>query len=465
MAQKKNKGKGHSTSQTLKSAAGRAGKKKHTGISKDAMTDLRYGFGGTYNPGSTWKKMNPRQRQVAKRVARRTGKSLSGFLGGGPRALQERNAAGIKKQATNQAKAAYAPEVNELNDRELKSKALYDKQVADEEKFGMWAAGEQAKLQTRAQAADEALRGTYQQIATAQNQTFDAASQQAGQQGGASGSAGPDVAGAATYGQGEVELARTAAAGATGAAAREAASRTASRAELRGVLQSSQIDRTREAREGHFDQLRADLTKIGEQRKDLSLRRSADISKEMSRLRDQEIDKAQANRESKMLGQELGIKAYDAKTERLNDIAQNRLNWKKYKADLTDKQLGRALDQAKLKLAERDLSRKERADASLAAHRIQQEIQARKNAKGGGGPGGKDWSEGALNAWGDIVDLSGSKGNLGQRPDGVSKLQWEASRAIKGGGRLTYDLYHRLIEANIAVPPKYKPKSSGTGPH
>ena len=71
-----------------------------------------------------------------------------------------------------------------------------------------------------------------------------------------------------------------------------------------------------------------------------------------------------------------------------NDAAENRLNWKKYKSDLSMDQLKAALDRAKLDLTARDLTRKERADAERARANLEDELIARRKLKQGKGGSG-----------------------------------------------------------------------------
>lgn len=440
--------------QTIRSAAGRTKKpKKKGGLKRAERANIVHSLGGETNARDLWQRSTVPQRRRWKRIAAKRGVTTAGLLSGGRPALQERSNRGIRNQATKDIDLAYKTAENDLNSREIKAKNLNAKEVADAERFDLWMAGEQAKLEAAAKGADEALRSRYDAIAASQNAGF------------AEGAA-DDAASAATggYAERQIDLARTAAAGATGAAARDAERAIAARQGTRGALAQSTLNANVNRRYELDSNFLSELRSITQDREKLAFAKAGDVAKELSRLRDQRIEVAQANRESDMLGQELGLKAYEARSERLNDRAVNRLNWKKYKADLTDDQLRRALDRVKVQIAAGELSRKERADAERARHNLATELNARLRAKNGGGgsgggPGGKDWSEGAKNRWGSVVNLSG----MNKRPEGTPALLWEAARAIKRGG-LTYDLYRRLIEANVAVPNRHKPRTGGWGP-
>ena len=120
----------------------------------------------------------------------------------------------------------------------------------------------------------------------------------------------------------------------------------------------------------------------------------------------------------------------------------------------------------KVQIAAGELSRKERADAERARHNLATELNARQRLAqqgrggGGNGPDGKPWSEGAKNRWGQVVNLR----SYNKRPEDAPPLLWEAARAMNRGG-LHYELYQRLIQANVAVPSRLRPRpGSYSGP-
>lgn len=446
MAAKKN------TRSILRSAAGRGTSKKKGGLKRAERANIVRNLGRETNPNDLWSRSNAMQKRRWRRIANKRGVTVQGLLSGGPRSLQERSQRGMRRQATRDVELAYKGAENELNDRETKARNLNAKQMADAERFDIWLAGERAKLETGAKAADEALRSRYDAIAAAQNAGFTDAGVGIG-------------ASAATEGYGDerLDLARTAAAGATGAAAREVERDIASAQGLRSAFAESNIAAATNRRYELDTDFRNELRDIAKERKNLTTSKAGDVAKELSRLRDQGIEVGQANRENRMLGRELGLKEYEAVSERMADRAQNRLNWKKFKADLTDDQLRRALDRVKVQIAAGELSRKERADAERARHNLQTELIARRRARGGGGsgPGGRDWSEGAKNRWGQVVNLS----SYNKKPKDTPRLLWEAAQALKRGG-LHWDLYQRLVDANVAVPDNLRPRPNrGTGPH
>lgn len=450
MAKKK-----RSVQQTIRRAAGRAsGPKKKGGLKREERANIVHGLGRETDPTDLWQRSTVPQRRRWKRTARARGVTVQGLLSGGQRALQERSSGGMRRQARKDADLAYAAPESALDSREAKAKNLAEKETADAERFDLWMAGEQSRLEASAKGADEALRSRYDAIAAAQNAGFD--------EGGADDAASTRTS---DYAQKQVDLAKTAAAGATGAAARDAERAIASRQATRGAFAQSTLTANVNRRYELDSRLHEELRAIAQDRKELSLSKTADVAKELARLRDQGVEVAQANRESQMLGRELGLKAYEARSERMNDRATNRLNWKKYKADLTDDQIRRALDRVKVQIAAGELSRKERADAERARSNLQQELISRERLKSGGqggsGPGGREWSEGAKNRWGQVINLQGHK----KPPEGTPKLLWEAARALKRGG-LTYDLYRRLVEANVAVPRSAvpRPRQNFTGP-
>jgi len=441
-----------STKNVIRRAAGRANKKKG-GLKREERANIVRNLGRETDPNDLYNRSNAPQRRRWQRLAKKRGVTVQGLLSGGQRALQERSPAGLRRQAMKTVDSAYKGAENELTDRETKAKNLRDKEQADAERFDLWMAGEQSKLETAAGAADEALRSRYAAIQAAQNAGFE--------QGGAD-----DAAGAATadYAKRQVDLARTAAAGATGAAAREAERGMSSASNLRNALRQSVLSQETNRRYDIDTKFHDELRAISSDRKTLKLTKAGDAQKEIARLRDQAIEVGQANRESKMLGRELGLKEFSARADAANDAAQNRLNWHKFKADLNDDQVRRALDRVKVQIAAGNLSRQERADAERARHNLQTELNERLRIKksGKGGAGGKvPVSEGAKNRWGQVINLSGMP-----KPDGSApRLLREAAHALKMGG-LNWELYQRLIAANVYVPPRYRPHPNrGTGPH
>lgn len=449
MAKKKN------TGSIIRNAAVRT-RKKPGGLKRGERANIVRSLGQETNPTDLWNRSNAMQKRRWQRVAKKRGVTVQGLLSGGPRALQERSPSGMRRQARKDVSLAYKAAEGELNDRELKARNLNAKQMADAERFDIWMAGEQAKLEASAKAADEALRSRYDAISAAQNAGFTGA--------GVGASAATEG-----YGQERLDLARTAAAGATGAAAREAERAIAGAATRRSAYGQSTLTAATNRRYELDSAFREELSAIGKERKTLGQSKTADVAKEIARLRDQSVEVSQANRESRMLGRELGLKEFEARSDAANDRAQNRLNWKKFKADLTDDQLRRALDRVKVQIAAGELSRKERADAERARHNLQTELNARRRLKGGGGgppgggggpPGGGEWSEGAKNRWGQVINLS----SYDKKPKDTPRLLWEAARALKQGG-LHWDLYQRLVNANVAVPNNLRPRPNrGMGP-
>lgn len=103
------------------------------------------------------KRNKPKQFKKLRKIARARGVTLPSLVSGAPPSLQEKSAAGIRRQASNTIRQAYKPMRQELNRRERAAEALRTKQAADQVEYEKWLDGELGKLGAQAHAADQAL--------------------------------------------------------------------------------------------------------------------------------------------------------------------------------------------------------------------------------------------------------------------------------------------------------------------
>lgn len=409
--------------------------------------------------GSTAQAPRPKKhKQAANRHSNRRRKPR---LTAGQRALTPRTDQQIKNQARTVVRTAYQPAENELDVQEQKARSLYESQQSAEAQFQNWLAGQNAQMAASAAQADQAARSEMTRLRMEADARL-AASQQAAQAQPQS----PGSVGADQYQGAQIANAREAAAGTAGAQEARLLEAQAAGQGVAATLQSSTIAAGENRKNQQLQAFNDQLTKVADAHKDLRLRRAADVQKMITDLQARNIDVAKSNRDFEAVARELGIKGYEAVTERRNKAAKVKLERRDQRIKVRQNQIDNELRMIDLRLKERDLSRKERSDLEHRRHNLEQERQSNfklthPNAGGKGGSGGDDFSEGAKNRWGTIVDLASHT----KRPKNVPNLLWEASRAYRNGGRLTYELTQRLMEANIGVPPRYRYRGGGTGPH
>lgn len=113
---------------------------------------------------ATLKANRPRQWQKIRNIAKRRGVTIPSLLSGAPEPLQEKSAAGIRREAINTVAASYAPQRAELSRREKANAALAVKQAQDNAAYRMWLDGQVGLLRAQAGAANTALEQTRTRI-------------------------------------------------------------------------------------------------------------------------------------------------------------------------------------------------------------------------------------------------------------------------------------------------------------
>jgi hypothetical protein len=422
------------------------------GIPRLAYQDIMQGLGGEHDPVATYRDMNKRQRRGARRKARARGKTLQGVLSGGPTALQERSAFGIRRQAIRTIKSAYAPAEAELGRREQQENALYMKREQDEAMYNQWVMAEQAKMRARAATADQAYRDalTANQL---QEQSVWQAAQASPEQG-----VGADAQGAQAYGQRQIGLASAAAQGASSAARQRGLSEQASGAQLSGAYDQSLLADAGSRRRESRDRFYQALDQVAAEKRDLKLRRAADLQKETRELQDQAIEVGQANREWSALKRELGLKGYEARTER-------RVERGKLRETRRQNRIAEQLKRIDLRLKSRDLTRKEQDLLEKRRHNLATEANALRKGKGASKP-----TAGEKKAWA-TVDQAAAQGKrikakrglktVGQlgralRREGYGAVAARAAAELAIHGKVSRETRRRLRESGGYTPRQYR---------
>lgn len=407
------------------------------------------------NPRTMYHSANPQQRAALRAMARKRGVTLQGLLGGGPRTLQESSPRGIRKQALKTIRSAYAPAERELDVNAQKAQNLYDTQQSAETQFQNWLASQRAIQGASAAQADAAVRQQMVQLRTEADARLAASQQQAVGQEQSPGSVGADQ-----YQGQQIGSARESAAAAMAAQEANVLGRQ-SQGQAQAATMNASVDAAGQNRKSaELQNFNDAMFKVAEGHKQLGLHRAADLEKMVTDLQQREITKAGSNRDFQAVMSELGIKGYTAKTERQKAKQTARNENQKLGDARRQHAIENQLKQLDLSIKSGKLSLDQKKQAETKRHNLAQELNQIKKTNSAGGIGG-NFSEGAKNRWGTIVNLSG----YDTRPKKVPNLLWEASRAYRNGGKLTYELSQRLMEANIAVPPRYRYKGGGTGPH
>jgi hypothetical protein len=238
--------------------------------------------------------------------ARQQGVSVEGFLSGLPHPLQERSRQNINRQARTTVNAAYAPALSELRGQDKRTRALDEKRKADNAHYLDWLSTQSTKIVGDAKAADALLadkeRGLVTATADGYKQLHEQAVAQAGDQTGTV----SDFSHAAALdfsGQGERGVATIAAGAQQGLEAAQQHELHAATLQANNFAISASNDAKRAA-----DTWKT-LSETNDKRTSLKLKRAADTASEVSRLLDQEITKANANRDAAAVQAKLKISA------------------------------------------------------------------------------------------------------------------------------------------------------------
>lgn len=257
------------------------------------------------------------------RNAHKQGFSVEGFLSGQPRALRERTSRSIRKQALQTIGSVYKAAESELGARERTVRAIDEKRRADNEHFLNWLNTESAKQKSDAAAADQALFDRQRQI-QADTEAATLAAQNVAKQNAAASTGNvsdpnefagfKELEGAQQKTRGLLEGVRTRTAQQIDTNAKHAATIAANNFALHSAAEARRAADTWKA-----------MMDLSDEKEKLSFAKAADAAKEVARLLDQEISKAQSNREFAAALQKLDLDtAQLQETARKNRAADRR---------------------------------------------------------------------------------------------------------------------------------------------
>lgn len=287
------------------------------------------------------KQLSGKQWQRLVREARRRGTTVQGIASGLPAALTPMTRRGIRRQAASTINSIYAPIEAQYDSDEARIRGLDEKRRIDNQHYAEWLRVQHDKMRTDARAADAAFLKTQEDIQSGVDQVYMEAQQ--GARARAEAAAGnvsdPNQSLALDFAPERQRAAETVAAQRQRSAQQVATGEKSSDfLATASSLHSAAQDQKRQS------DTQSALKGVAEERNKARLSKAADTAKEAARLLDQEIVKAQSNREfdvarEKLLGdraelafqmrrfgKEFGLEKSKFKHEMSQDQIKNRLN-------------------------------------------------------------------------------------------------------------------------------------------
>lgn len=384
--------------------------------------------------------LNKKQWARLKKEAKRRGTTVEGMASGLPPALRPQTPGGLAKQAKSTVNKAYAGAFADLTNQEGRVNDIDAKRARDNRSYTTWLDEQHQRLATEGRAADAALlshQDKMQQDVDAvhlasQAEARSRAANATGNVSDPSKSFALDLSPERIKGNESVANARAQTQAQIGSNQKSSNYVAGANALFMGAQEAKRQSDTYSA-----------LKKIGEDRQELRLDRAGDLGKELSRLLDREITKAQGNREFAAAAQKLGLDAQEFKFERQKFAKEFGLKKDQFAWQMSQDEIDNRLETIDRKLAQQGLNDDRRHD--LASERIQL-ISALKNP--GKKPKGKD-----LTGWRQYRGLIGKAKAFGAKKGNEKKIA--QLLAMESGN---YDPL--LIQAAVQVAVSGKAKSS-----
>jgi hypothetical protein len=287
------------------------------------------------------------------KAAHRQGFAVDSFLNPDiPRPLKERTGKSLRAEAKKTILEAYKPAEQELTDREKKIKALDAKRASDNAYYNDWLKTRSDQLienQKTAKAAHDARQAEIQrQLGTQLEAGKHAAAKAAG---GHAGVVSDPSQSTALANSGEADRASKNVAGAVGLAEQQSHTNeghlAATAANNFAIVAAEEARRIAQTWEG--------LKDVADDKQKVQLSKAADTAKEVARLLDGEVGKANSNREAYLAGAVLDVKGKELDLKALTQRQKNQRS--KEKNQLTAQQQA---EQQRHNLVLEDLDREAR---------------------------------------------------------------------------------------------------------
>lgn len=333
---------------------------KKKGLDRQALSALLLGS----TAAATKRAATPPQWRKIVKTAHGRGYSVNSFLSDTPNALKERTPQSLKAQAVQTISAAYAPAEADLKSRDARTTALDDKRKRDNAAYNEWLDTQQRRLASDAASADQALADHQAGIQQHLNDSItQAKAESAASLAATPGNVSDPAQSNALNERAAAERARGGGLFAAGAErSAEQGHENAKQVALAGANNTAYMAAQDAKRVS--DTFKS-LSDVADARTKLKLSKAADSTKEVGRLLDQEISKANSNRDYNVLldkldvtkrGQDITKRGQDitaANNKATNKIARSNVRTNRENADTAKK----AMDH---------LYNKQRHDAMLA---------------------------------------------------------------------------------------------------
>lgn len=304
-------------------------RRQPAGLSRDQMRTLLRGSAAA----SVQSKATPRQWHKLVNTARRRGVTLDSLVSGIPTPLAQRTNAGIMQQARRTVRSAYQPVFADISTQERQARALDAKRAADNQHYRDWLNARNSALITANQAFAQGVADRQQALANSVQQSYATAAQGAA----ANNANRTDSVTLGNQEQAAAQSATTPQSTFAGNLMAAEQSRTLGQQRLADNMLSSTAANAMLAHAA-TDARRASETHrtleglAGERRRFLA-QRSADVQREVTRLRDQEITKANAQQQLDLAAQELGARTAISRLQASLDKAKLRETIRSNKAN------------------------------------------------------------------------------------------------------------------------------------
>lgn len=345
------------------------------GISRDQFAALIHG--GAYP--QLKRQLNPRQWQRLVREARRRGTTIEGMASGLSGPLRPLTRKGIQRQAMQTVNDAYRPAEADLDSQESRVRAIDEKRARDNQHYARWLEAQHSRLRTEGAAADAALLRTEQEIATNVDQTY--AESQKGARARAAAVAG-NVSNPEQSLKLDMSPERQRAVETVANQRRQTATALGAGEKTSQFLQSSNALFMAAQDAKRQGQTFSALKDIADERSKVRFQKAADASKEIARLLDREITKAQSNREFNAATAKLGLDRAELQFDQRKFKAQHKLNTREYLRKLSKDQMDARLKQIDQDLKREGLSEKKRNNLVRERLRLREIITGSKDGKG-----------------------------------------------------------------------------------
>jgi hypothetical protein len=345
-------------------------------LTRQEFSSLVHGGGAYYE---LKQRTSPQQFKRLRREARRRGTNLAGLVSGLPPALRPLTQQGIARQARRTTRSAYAREFADLSQQEQRIRAISSKRATDNMAYARWLQEQQSAMQLKGKAADDMLLSHQEQMHKDLQSTFEqlqagALARQGAQPGNVSNpgdSRALDLSPERKREEERLAAQRQQTQDSIGSG--QKTSQT-----LAAVAQMFMAAQDQKRQSDEFGAVK----EIGDERERLRLQRSSDTEREIARLIEQEIVKAQSNREFDAAVQKLGLDARELQFDMKEKNRRFGLDRAKFKHQMSKDEAELRIKEINAELSAGRLSETERHNLAMERLRLKDIVSGNSKAKG-----------------------------------------------------------------------------------